>query len=145
VALEEAVDPTRLHAEVREILDGLVGSSLAATLAEVEVVGREIPLLLPAPGGPAWRGSIDLLYRDGGGALVIADYKTDREEDDAALVARYGPQLAVYAEAAQRALALDAPPRRELWLLRSGRRLVLGDEPLRDAGADPGPQQLTLW
>ena len=45
----------------------------------------------------------------------------------------------------QRALGLDARPRRELWLLRSGRRLDLPDEPAADSGADSSPRQLSLW
>jgi ATP-dependent exoDNAse (exonuclease V) beta subunit len=145
IAPEEAVDPTGLPAEVREILDAFTGSPLAIALSEVEILGREIPLLLHAAGGPAWRGSIDLLYRDAAGVLVIADYKTDRDTGDAALAARYGPQLAVYAEAVQRALGLDEKPRRELWLLRSGRRIDLPDEPAADGAADSSPHQLSLW
>ena len=38
---------------------------------------------------------------------------------------RYREQLRVYAEAARRALGLPAPPRTELWFLRSGRIVKL--------------------
>ena len=49
------------------------------------------------------------------------DFKTDRETDEPELQRRYGPQLAVYARAVQRACGELWPPRAELWLLRAGR------------------------
>jgi ATP-dependent exoDNAse (exonuclease V) beta subunit len=51
-------------------------------------------------------GAADLLFRDGGG-WVVADYKTDRVDADAAsevLLARYRPQGAAYALAAESVL-----------------------------------------
>jgi len=70
-----------------------------------------------------WRGSIDLLYQDAAGAVVVADYKTD--PDDPGAASRHAAQLAVYREAVQRAMRLPAPPRKELWMLRTGRRIAL--------------------
>ena len=54
----------------------------------------------PTPGAPLLEGFVDLLAEIDG-SLVLVDYKTDRVEVGAleALVARYAPQLAAYAEA----------------------------------------------
>jgi ATP-dependent helicase/nuclease subunit A len=145
VAREEAVDPARLRAEVREVLESFLASELASLRARLDVLGREIPLLSPSADGPAWRGSIDLLYRDADGGVVVADYKTDRDEGDDVLAARYGGQLAIYADAVRRGLGLGALPRRELWLLRSGRRLVLEDDASPGPTAEGPPRQLSLW
>ena len=68
---------------------------------------------------------MDLLYRDEGGAVVVADYKTDLGLTPEEARSLYRDQLAVYAEAVERAMALKAPPRTELWLLRTGETLPL--------------------
>jgi ATP-dependent helicase/nuclease subunit A len=69
-------------------------------------------------------GAIDLVYRDPDSAeLVVADYKTDEAESEAALAekaATYRSQGAVYCRALQDALRLPAPPRFELWFLSAG-------------------------
>ena len=107
-------------------LDRLLASRLFRRLAELEprIVAREVPLLLatcdPDPPLDAVTGAIDLVYLDPAtGEPVIADFKSDAVADDevAALVARYAPQLDLYARAVVAALGLEAPPRRELWLL----------------------------
>jgi ATP-dependent helicase/nuclease subunit A len=125
VAAEEGVDPTALEAESREIADRFLESELGQSLRKLDIVDRELPLLYAPDDGPAYRGVIDLLYRDPDGSLVVADYKTDREEDDEALRRDYAPQLRIYAEAVRAALGLDAAPRAELWHLRTGRRIGL--------------------
>jgi ATP-dependent exoDNAse (exonuclease V) beta subunit len=112
-------DPKPVEREAAAILSAFARSPLAARLASLEVLGREVPVLLQE-GATAWRGTLDLLYREGE-AIVVADYKTDREEDEAVLRARYAGQLEVYARAVAQALRLPDLPRRELWLLRAGR------------------------
>ena len=67
-----------------------------------------------------WGGSIDLIYRDEDGDVVVADYKTDDEPDEATMRERYRDQLQVYAAAVRDAQGLERLPRTELWLLRSG-------------------------
>jgi ATP-dependent exoDNAse (exonuclease V) beta subunit len=66
-------------------------------------------------------GAIDLLYRDPeSGGLVVADFKTDRVETPAELIARaavYHPQEALYARAVQEMTDAARPPRTELWFL----------------------------
>ncbi len=93
--------------------------------------------------GQTLRGSIDLLYKDANGQVVVADYKTDRETDPSELRRSYGAQLEVYADAAGKALELERRPRMELWLLRSGQVLPLDATPGPDG--DDGARQLSLW
>ncbi|HEU4430290.1 MAG TPA: PD-(D/E)XK nuclease family protein, partial [Myxococcota bacterium] len=94
------------------------------------IVARELPVLLDpaqlalgddAPVGFI-SGAIDLLYRDEAGALVVADYKTDdvAGRSLSELRAHYAPQGSAYVTAVQRALALPAPTRFELWFLQAG-------------------------
>ena len=68
-------------------------------------------------------GSVDLLYRDVDGRLVVVDYKTDRVDpraDAQAKRERYARQGEIYCRAVAEALAADSPPRFEIWWLRSG-------------------------
>jgi ATP-dependent helicase/nuclease subunit A len=104
-------------AEAEGLLARFSQSPLAARLASVQVLGREVPMLL-AEEGMLWHGAIDLLFRDSDGTLVVADFKTDADESGA--VVRHGEQLRVYARAVSRAMP-GTTVRAELWLLRSGR------------------------
>ena len=74
-----------------------------------------------------------VIYRDPeSGAVVVADYKTDRIEDRGDLEGRraqYARQGAGYVRAVQEALALEAPPRFELWFLDADRIEDAGDGP----------------
>jgi ATP-dependent helicase/nuclease subunit A len=108
-----------------EILDAFLASPLAKRYREIDIVEKEMRMLLRSGDGALYRGSIDLLYRDDAGDLVVADYKTDAEEDEAKLQERYGVQLRIYAEAVQQACGLPSPPRAELWMLRSGQRIEI--------------------
>ena len=117
---ELGADPGEVEREARTILDTFVSSPLADLLSRVEILGREVPVLL-GEGDVAWRGTLDLLYRDNDGNLVVADFKTDRDASDEALRTRYGAQLGVYRETVRRAVDRNGPPRAELWLVRSGR------------------------
>jgi ATP-dependent helicase/nuclease subunit A len=115
------LDVAAVEGEVAQILGRFVDSGPATELRRVEVLGREVAILYRDPDGTIWDGSLDLLYRDGSGRLVVADYKAEHDEDEATLRLRHGEQLRVYAEAVREAQQLDALPRQELWLLRSGR------------------------
>jgi len=120
VAEHEGVDAAELEHEACLVAEGFLDSDLAARLTSVEVLGRELPMLLRRDGGELFRGNIDLLYRDPEGPIVVADYKTDRETDGERLFELYGEQLALYAEAVQQALGLEPAPRTEIWALRAG-------------------------
>jgi ATP-dependent helicase/nuclease subunit A len=120
---ESGLDRERVTAETRALLAAAPAKSLLASLAGVDPMAVELPILLAGEGGP-WRGTADVLFRDGG-RLVLGDWKTDREGDFDELAQRYRPQLTIYAKAIQGALALEEPPALELLLLRHGRRLAL--------------------
>jgi ATP-dependent helicase/nuclease subunit A len=82
--------------ELGEIFDMFFRSRVFAELRSVNILGREIPLLMPWD-GQVMEGVIDLLYeRDG--LLYIADYKTDRivREDWNRVRGRYQQQAEIY-------------------------------------------------
>ena len=120
VAGGAGVDEGDLESEARSIVESFLDSELCSRLDRVEVLAREAPILLRAEDGRTFRGSIDLIYRDSSGRIVVADYKTDRETDGLSLLETYGKQLAIYADAVQKAYGLDHAPRTEIWALRSG-------------------------
>ena len=107
--------------EAERVLATFEASPLAARLATLEILGREVPLLL-GEDQVLWRGAIDLLYRDSRGVIVVADYKTDTSDDGAS--ALHGEQLGVYVRAVRRAMPGERV-RAELWMLRSGRVIEL--------------------
>ncbi len=112
----------RIVAAASALLSAPPARQLFAELAAVETVAVELPLLLRR-GDQRFRGAADLVFMESG-ALVVADWKSDRSDDFEALASRYRPQLEVYREAL--AAALQRPvPRVELLLLRHGRRLPL--------------------
>lgn len=129
---------SRAVADLEALLRDLATSPLRPRFDALagRIVARELPLLVTPPAAEApfplgaLTASVDLIYLDpDDGSLVIADHKSDQTDDDAALRERYEPQLSLYAAALTRALALPAPPRTELWLLRHGRVLPVGEEP----------------
>jgi ATP-dependent helicase/nuclease subunit A len=93
------------------------------------VIARELPLLLPpgqAPHAPVGfvSGAIDLLYRDPeSGAIVVADYKTDRVESPSEIRERagsYAAQGGIYLQGIRESLDLEGDLRFELWFLHPG-------------------------
>ena len=118
------------------LLDSFAAGSLGVRLAELapRVIARELPVLLPPgtdSGSPvgAWIGTVDLVYRDrDDGAVVVADFKTDRVGDETEIAERaatYLPQLALYGRAVAEALALESGPRLEVWFVAAGRIVVV--------------------
>ena len=87
------------------------------------MVGREVPILLPADAGAAGfvSGALDLIYADAEtGRLTIVDFKTDRVDDEQAIAERaaaYRVQEELYARAVHLAFGLEQPPATELWFL----------------------------
>jgi ATP-dependent exoDNAse (exonuclease V) beta subunit len=117
--------------DTREVLSSFLGSALARRLRELEHVEREVPILLRGEDGQTWSGRIDLLARAPDGAWIVVDFKTDAGASATEIAARYRPQMAVYAAAVRRALALPSLPRCEVWLLRAGEAIVV--DPAEDA------------
>lgn len=114
-----------------ELLQRLTSSPLLERLGELAdgVIGREVPLLLPAEEGGEGplgflAGALDLLYRDpSSGELVVADFKTDALPSPAELeggARRYRRQGELYCRAVQEALALPDRPHFEIWWLTVG-------------------------
>ena len=134
MSLGEAVAPERFDETLdraRALLERIVDGSPFAKLRSLadKIVARELPVLVPPSddAGPAayLSGVIDLVYRDPDSQqLVVADYKTDRVDDDAVLQERteaYARQGAVYQRAVQDAFGLPYTPRFELWYLAADR------------------------
>jgi ATP-dependent exoDNAse (exonuclease V) beta subunit len=104
--------------ESSEIVRAFLRSELAVRFRALIPLAREVSGLLERD-GVAWRGTLDLVYRDAGGTVVVADFKTNRSAGEGT-VATYRAQLEVYREMVQRALRLSRPPACELWWLRRG-------------------------
>ncbi len=109
VQQEVGVDQVALRQEVTETLHDIFTSfsrsPLYARLQAAEILGREVPFLMPWGEGQVMEGVIDVIYRLDG-HLWIADYKTDLVGPGEVLskAARYAPQAAIYREAARRCL-----------------------------------------
>ncbi len=92
------------------------------TLTQAEIIGREVPFIIPWE-GQVMKGVIDLIYKIKGD-LFIAEYKTDRikkgELSEAAK--KYGHQLHIYPEAVKRSLKKEVKGM-QLIFLRIGESL----------------------
>jgi ATP-dependent exoDNAse (exonuclease V) beta subunit len=126
-------DAAEVAASAAEIL--LRKIAAGESLSQLEdvaghVVARELPVMVWDDGdegapGAVISGLIDLVYRDpDDGRIVVADYKTDRVEDDDSIDEKtrvYEPQVRTYARALRDALSLDHEPHTELWFLAADR------------------------
>lgn len=94
----------RIHADLAEIFGCFFGSRIYSELATSQILGREVPLLMPWD-GQIMEGVIDLIYEHND-LLYLADYKTDRiaREELAQGAARYRQQAQVYSRAARQSL-----------------------------------------
>ncbi len=98
----------QLQRELEEIFDSFFSSAAYRELSSSQILGREVPLLIPWD-GQIMEGVIDLLYEKEG-LLYLADYKTDRVEkkDLSQAAERYRHQVRIYSEAARRSLKREA-------------------------------------
>ncbi len=124
---EDAPAPAaRVIREAGTIADEFLGSLLPHRLAALTILGREVPILYRDTTGTTWVGACDLLYRDGDGTVVVADYKTDRITGDPAhAAAPYRDQLRVYREAVSRSME-DTRVRAEVLFVRTGDVVLMG-------------------
>ncbi|MBI5625426.1 MAG: UvrD-helicase domain-containing protein [Elusimicrobia bacterium] len=108
--------------QARSVLEGFLASAAARELAGAEILDREAHFIMPA-GSQVVRGSIDILYRQGG-RLWVGDYKLDGRgrERKARLYRRQGQ---AYVDAVQRALGERAGFK--LFFLREGESLAVID------------------
>jgi ATP-dependent helicase/nuclease subunit A len=88
-----------------EIFTMFGASEPYARLRSADILGREVPFIMPWGDGQVMEGIIDVIYRLDG-AIRIADYKTDRTTaSEAPVRARsYAQQAAIYREAVTRCL-----------------------------------------
>ncbi|MCP9456026.1 MAG: UvrD-helicase domain-containing protein [Nitrospira sp.] len=114
----------QVHAEavaesVRELLASFSRSDLYRRLASAEILGREVPFLMPWGAGQVMEGVIDVIYRLDG-TVWVADYKTDSvlAEEAITRAERYRIQAQVYKEAVRQGLKLE--PRFHCLFLRCG-------------------------
>jgi ATP-dependent helicase/nuclease subunit A len=100
----------------REILWKFARSQAARWLSEVEVVGKEVPIVyFDRPSRKILSGKIDLLVKDGEQHYLL-DYKTDRSLTDA-MRKRYAEQMRLYMLALSE--SLPGPLSSRLLLIRS--------------------------
>jgi len=109
---ELACAESEIPALVKDV-SGRVGTALqAAVVRQAGHSGRawrEVYLIV-RDGDRYLEGYIDLLAEPSDGKLVVVDYKTDRvdsEEDVAAKMAHYAPQLAQYQKAVVKVVGID--------------------------------------
>ena len=117
------------HAEavedsVHELLAIFSRSEAYARLRSSQILGREVPFIMPWGDRQVMEGVVDLLYRIDG-ALWVADYKTDGVSAGQASVhaERYRTQSEIYKAAVKQ--TLGAEPRFHCIFLRCGAAIEL--------------------
>ena len=122
--------------ELRLILDSFVRSAVYPELQRAEILGREVPFVIPyqaaspdasrlTPAASVLEGVIDLLYRLDG-RLWIADYKTDWVEgaEVRARAEMYRPQAEAYQAGVRAALGVPSVGV-QLLFLRAGQAVEM--------------------
>ena len=97
----------RIQGDMTEIFTCFFGSEIYSELARSQILGREVPLLMPWD-SQIMEGVIDLIYEHNG-LLYLADYKTDRIDrgELTQSAERYRRQARVYSRAAQESLSRE--------------------------------------
>jgi ATP-dependent helicase/nuclease subunit A len=129
-----------IHAELAEILKRFFGSKIYKELATSQILGREVPLLMPWE-KQIMEGVIDLIYENNG-LLYLADYKTDRitKEELAQGAARYQQQAQVYSRAVRQSLQREVAAFKVIFL-RLGEAVRVPPDTIQEILS---PVQLTL-
>ncbi len=125
-------DLPKAEARARDLLERLAEGPLLERIFTLgpSVLARALPVLLPAEAAGAEEprpvgfvtGTMDLLYREPEGGLVVVDYRLEPTPADPSALEEGARGLAAQGRIYQDALeaALGARPRLELWYLRSG-------------------------
>jgi ATP-dependent exoDNAse (exonuclease V) beta subunit len=104
------------------LFQSFIDAGKSECVRELDVLIRVDPGEENGPVG-VYTGSIDLLYRDASGEVVVVDYKTDAVREPKQVqerAAAYLEQGRLYQRAVREALRLEKDPRFELWFLRPG-------------------------
>ena len=106
--------------ESRRILGSFLDSPAARWLSEVDVVGRELPIVsFDVAAGKILSGKIDLLVKEQDRYCII-DYKTDHEISET-MLRRYTQQMRMYAATLEESLSANSNSiSRKLILVRNG-------------------------
>ena len=122
MAEQGRLTPAQREAVRPRTLVGFLTGGIGQRMLKAETVHREWMFTLKmsteeAVGIPSnetllVQGSADCCFEEDGGWILL-DYKTDRADDADALIARYRPQLTLYAKALER---ITGKPVRETWL-----------------------------
>jgi ATP-dependent helicase/nuclease subunit A len=129
-----------IHAELAEILKRFFSSKIYKELATSQILGREVPLLMPWE-GQIMEGVIDLVY-EYNGLLYLADYKTDRiaKSEVTQGAARYRQQAQVYSQAVQQSFQREVMAFKVIFL-RLGKAVPVPADTVHEI---PSPVQLKL-
>jgi ATP-dependent helicase/nuclease subunit A len=126
--------------ELCEIFGVFFRSQVFAELSLANILGREVPFLIPWD-GQIMEGVIDLIYEHDG-LLYLADYKTDRiaREELTQGAERYRQQAQIYSRAARESLQRDVAAFKVIFL-RLGEAVRVPPDIPKEI---PSPVQLTL-
>jgi len=129
-----------VHADLAEVFRGFLSSKIYSELATSQILGREVPLLLPWD-GQVMEGVIDLVYEHDG-LLYLADYKTDRiaREDLTQGAERYRQQAHIYSRAARQSLQREVAAFKVIFL-RLGEAVLVSPDAKKEISY---PVQLQL-
>ena len=138
--MELRPERARIHADLTEIFSVFFGSKIYSELATSQILGREVPLLMPWD-GQIMEGVIDLIYEHDG-LLYLADYKTDRiaREELTQGAERYRQQAQIYSRATRQSLQREVAAFKVIFL-RLGEAVRV---PLDATKEIPSPIQLRL-
>jgi ATP-dependent exoDNAse (exonuclease V) beta subunit len=99
------LDPEEVEAHLLGILRRARAAGVLDAIAREADLAREVPILLAGKDGRLYRGTIDRIAGTATAPKVV-DFKTDADVDEVF----YGPQLAIYGEALEKAMGLAGPP-----------------------------------
>ena len=133
-------DRAQIHADLTEIFSVFFGSKIYSELATSQILGREVPLLMPWD-GQIMEGVIDLIYEHDG-LLYLADYKTDRiaREELTQGAERYRQQAHIYSRAARQSLQREVAAFKVIFL-RLGEAVPVSPDAIKEISY---PVQLQL-
>jgi ATP-dependent helicase/nuclease subunit A len=121
---DDQTHATAVAESVNELLAAFGQSDAYARLQSSQILGREVPFIMPWGDRQVMEGVIDIIYRFDG-ELWVADYKTDgvSTAQAAGRAAQYRVQSEVYKAAVKQ--SLGAEPRFHVLFLRCGAAIEL--------------------